>query len=183
MVSKELSDSVDSPSGPTGYTIMWNKNGLEIRPFVKGLWAKWFKLDIFMVRWLRPVPKRPPSGKTIRVTRIGYFKKKVRNAIMLKRQGHDACYDDKYDRDNPWKGQFWFVLDTRCRFPSVFLSLFGRFYIGIKTYSAEAELPEPYDHRANSGGDITWMPDDAPTGRYGCPSITIRSEYEESNYE
>jgi len=177
-----MADPTHSGS-PKGYTILWNRNGLEFRPYTKGLFAKWFKLDIFMVRWLRPVPARPPSGKTIRMTRIGYFRASVARAILAKRQGEDTCYDDKYDKDNPWKGRYWFVLDTKWRMPSIFLSLFGRFYVGVKTYSVEAELPDNYDARYNAGGDITWAPDDVVTGRYGCPSITIRSKYEESNYE
>lgn len=165
----------------SGYTIMWNKNGLEFRPFVKGLWAKWFKLDIFMVRWLRPIPASFPSGKSIKDTKMDYFRKEVQEAIQKKRGSAGTCYDDKYDKNNPWKGKYWFVLDTKIRMPSIFLSLFGRFYIGIKTYTVDAELPPDYKP-TQAGGDITWVPDDAPTGRYGCPSVTMRSEYEESDY-
>ena len=164
---------------PSGFTIEWGKDGFKAGRYRKGLWARYFKLDLYLVRWLRPVPCGLPSGKAIKDAEWSKFPTDLVRKWKMKDTNTnpgEKVYDYKYDTRNPWKGKFLFVLDTKIRFPSVFLSLFGRFYIGIKTYNAEAELPTPYNPHVNSGGDITWMPDDARTGRYGCPSITMRSE-------
>jgi hypothetical protein len=164
---------------PVGWTIKWGKDGFQVLPFEKGLWARYFKLDLFMCRWMRPVPRGAPTGTPIRDSSWRSFGKELvkrltkKNPLSIPRA---EVREYKYDENNPWKGRFLFVLDTKWRVPSVFLSLFGRFYVGIKTYSAENELPDPYDARHSVGGDITWMGEGVPTGRYGCPSATMRSK-------
>lgn len=160
---------------PVGVTIEWGKDGFKVGRFHKGLWARWFKLDIFMSRIIRPCGTPFPSKKAIRdVSWRGWDKELVRRLNSKNPGGYpkSQVYDYKYDVDNPWKGKFWFLFDTRIRVPCIFLSLFGRTYLGIKTYSIENTLPENYDARDNPAGDISWCPDEVPEGRYGCPSAT-----------
>ena len=164
---------------PSGWTIEWGKDGFKAGSYHKGLWARWFKLDIYLCRVLRPVP-RWPDRTPIKHYDWSKFPRRLVEKLETKNPEpslvKELVYDYKYTATNPWKGNYWWVLDSRIRIPCVFLSLFGRFYVGIKTYNAEAELPTPYNPRTNSGGDITWMPRGTVTGRYGAPSITMRSK-------
>lgn len=162
---------------PVGVTIKFGKDGFSVGKFEKGLWARWFKLDIFLSRWMRPCGSPFPSKTPIRDAN---WDKEFDSELIRRLNSKNPAglpraevYDYKYAKNNPWKGKFWFVFDTRIRIPSVFISLFGRFYCGIKTYSVETTLPENYDARHNPAGDRTWVKDEVPEGRYGCPSATL----------
>ena len=48
---------------PKGLTIQWDEDGFYCGSYKKGVLPKYFKLDLFLVRWLRPQSRWPDVTK------------------------------------------------------------------------------------------------------------------------